>query len=349
MVPVLTRGILSLEALQAEAALRRAGFEAAARAVFDDRLRNRLHEVCSSIPGDSWRDGGAFFTTQSLSLNERSVVAIPPGASLVFGLVIGGGSGGGGGRGAASGARSGGGGGAASASTRFWLPRAMLPDRLYARLGLGGAGGAGAVASNGGNGTAGAVTQITTRGAGGAVVAASSGVTGNAGGGGNTGSGGGAPGGAHAAWALANAPLANSCGFTISVAGPAGGTGGLYTGAAGTDVQWGSTSGIFLSGGAGGGGIGSSDVGWPGGAQLGAGPFPGLAGGAADGGHGPKGISWRSPLLLACGGPGGGSNAGTAGNGGDGGYGCGGGGGGGGVTSGAGGRGGDGIAILVWA
>ena len=110
------------------------------------------------------------------------------------------------------------------------------------------------------------------------------------------------------------------------------------------------------TGGAGGGGITTLNVGSAGGNITGLGFIPTISGGDNTGVAGGNGfnqflpssiLSTESPLFFT-GGAGGGSNPnGTGGNGGNGGFGCGGGGGGGGLTGGSGGRGGDGLVIIT--
>jgi len=153
----------------------------------------------------------------------------------------------------------------------------------------------------------------------------------------------------------------------LIVSGPAqggGATGGLATtGAAGTNITY-PVNGLCVTGGAGGGAIGTTGNGGAGG-SIGASNFwgsPSISGGIASsgaGGNGSAGISWPFGIDQRMVNTGGGGGAGSAfnsattgGNGGNGGYGCGGGGGGACLTGGVGGKGGDGgpgiVIITCW-
>jgi len=279
---------------------------------------------------------------------------IPNGVSMLFALLIGpGGSGGAGFTGAAGTARGGGGGGGSGAMTRILIPAKLLPPTIYVRPG------AGSVRVNGSSGTASTITLLPNLGGSQSVedlVAIA-----NAGGNGGNGSatGGGAAGAAGAVQA-SNAIMLGNLGMWVSLAGQAGIVGGSHTGAAGGAQTWG-TGGIPVSGGAAGGGVGTANTDFAGGALTGQNAsfatrfpaMPNIAAGVAAAGNGNNGMSFfygRGPM-RACGGSGGGTAgaAGTGGRGGDGGIGSGGGGGGGGVTGGDGGNGGPGwVGIWMW-
>jgi hypothetical protein len=282
--------------------------------------------------------------------------------SFVSLTMIGGGGGGGGGFTAAAGsARGGGGGGGSSGILRAVWPSWMLPDTLLLAVGGGGAGGAAGAAGGAGGDSRLAMFNTTT-----AInhFAVCAGATNGSGG---TGTGGGAGGSGGGAAAGNTAMGLNWAIFTAS-SGQTGGAGGAQTGAVGNapNGNVGLQPQAPLSGGAGGGGVGTANTDFAGGPITGAGLFPTLSGGAAAAGKGPDGYIYQlNQSLLAIrelqpyaavfggvcyGGAGGGTAgaSGTAGAGGrGGGWGTGGGGGGGGVTGGAGGKGGDGLVIIV--
>ena len=119
-------------------------------------------------------------------------------------------------------------------------------------------------------------------------------------------------------------------------------------GQAGTSVNIAASTTTFLSGGAGGASLATTNAGYSVVCNYG---YPTITGGAGTtGGNGGDGFFLTQPIMIGTGGAGGGgkSTAGAGGNGGRGGIGCGGGGGGRGTTSGAslGGRGGDGAAFI---
>jgi hypothetical protein len=294
---------------------------------------------------------GDGFTTSGSS--GCSTLHIPAGASMLFALMIGGGgSGGSGFTGAAGTARGGGGGGGSGALTRILIPTKTLPSTIYVRPGQGSVRSAGSSATPsvltlfpGANVNSSAIEDV---------IALASG--GNNGGNGS-GTAGGTGGGGGAAMATNSATL-SQLGFYQSIGGQSGTAGGAQTGAAGATLTWG-TGGIPISGGAGGGGVGTANTDFAGGAitgNIGASRYPGMptiVAGVAAAGRGNNGMSFRYGRgpLRGCGASGGGTAgaAGTGGQGGEGGFGSGGGGGGGGVTGGDGGNGGPGwIGIWIW-
>ena len=278
---------------------------------------------------------------------------IPNGVSMLYALLIGpGGAGGNGFTGAAGTARGGGGGGGSGAITRILIPAKILPPTIYVLPGQGGTNFAGTAVSS-------RITLLPATGGSSAVEDNIASASGGGNGGNGSGTGGGAAGTGGAAMA-ANGTMLGNFGLWVSVAGQNGIVGGAQTGAAGGAQTWG-TGGIPISGGAAGGGVGTANTDFAGGALTGqnasfATRFPGMpniAAGVAAAGNGNNGMSFhygRGPI-RACGGSGGGTAgaAGTGGRGGDGGFGSGGGGGGGGVTGGGGGNGGPGwIGIWMW-
>lgn len=269
----------------------------------------------------------------------------PRNCSFVYIYCVGAGGGGGGGfTAAASAQRGGGGGGGSGAISRLFINAMFLPDTIYAYVGRGGAGGSG----SGVAGTAGGRSYLGVYGnpAGSPHLILRSGGADAGGGGAGTGAAGGAAGAASTITASSDAFL-SGLGSWVAVAGQAGAAGGAS--GVGTSVTWGG-AGIFGSGGAGGGGVTSSDVPSRGGQITGAGYLPTL--GPTTFIPSQSGILIPPSLqLITTGGTGGfGASAGVGGvgiAGGDGGIGSGGGGGGGGVTGGAGGRGGDGLVVIM--
>ena len=232
-------------------------------------------------------------------------------------LAIGGGGGGG------ASAASGGGGGGSAGITSLLIPAMFVPDTILVQVGAGGAGGAQTgTTSNGSNGndtilstffTSSNVVQLLIAQNG----VGASGATGGTGG------------------TVESLNYFSVAGIAQSVAGQAGANGNNNLVA---------TSTIPLMGGAGG---------RPNGSTRSATPNYGYP--EADAGSSTKaanGYFQLSPILLGCGGGGGGDNTGSVTNGGiggDGGIGCGGGGGGSNGTTGfAGGKGGNG-AVFIWA
>ena len=283
----------------------------------------------------------------------------PRGKRMCRIFMLGGGSGGGGGFVGAASAAGGGGGGGSGAQTSLTLPLWALPDSMLVTVGNGGVGGA-----SGAAGSVGTLSQISstiptnilfltnTSPAGGIAGAA----TGNA-----------TAGTAGAVSTIASAPVSMLHGLmttNVNLVGQAGGTGGLATGAgAGTAVTY-PVTGLVVSGGAGGGAIGTTANGGAGGAVDASTLLntPAVAGGIATagaGGNGNAGYRWpylNNGMMVNSGGSGGAgsafNSATSGGNGGDGGYGCGGGGGGACLTGGVGGRGGNGgpglVIITCW-
>lgn len=129
--------------------------------------------------------------------------------------------------------------------------------------------------------------------------------------------------------------------FTAGIQGAAGGSATV------APVNLLPYTNFFLTGGTGGGGVTTANIGFKGGDILANGEMP-QAGGSAGGTNPPQGSNGIYLLqpLMSQGGAGGGGGSGTGGRGGDGAFGSGGGGGGAGVTAGLGGRGGDGLIII---
>ena len=284
------------------------------------------------------------FTPSALAAAEGYQTWFKPrGASMIYMLALSSGGGGGAGMtGATATVRCGGGGGGAGARSVLLMPAIYVPDVLYIRVGLGGAGGVNVA------GTAGSRSFITAR---------VNSVTltdlflesdaGNAGGGGKGTTAVGAAGAAGAA-ATASWPCAWAS-FFNAIAGQAGGASGAIGGAKGVSVAYGARSNIG-SGGAGGGSTPAANTNFAGGNITGTGIVPTLTGAAGGTSNpGPSGYTFNyGGLRMAIGGSGGGTGgAGTAGKGGDGGLGSGGGGGGGGITRGDGGRGGGGLVCII--
>lgn len=284
----------------------------------------------------------------------------PRGKRMCRIFMLGGGSGGGGGFVGAASAAGGGGGGGSGAQTSLTLPLWALPDVMLVTVGNGGVGGA-----SGAAGSVGTLSQISstiptnilflanTSPAGGIAGAATGSAT---------------AGTAGAVSTIASAPVSMLHGLmtaNVNLAGQAGGTGGLATGGAPIQVNY-PTTGLIVTGGGGGGCIGTVGNGTPG-ALIAASTVlntPDVAGGiqgtstllATDGNAGYRWPYLNNGMMVNCGGSGGGGSAFNTptrgGNGGDGGYGCGGGGGGACLTGGVGGRGGNGgpglVIITCW-
>lgn len=260
----------------------------------------------------------------------------PRGAKLVN--IICQGSGAGGGGGTSSGNRPGGGGGGTGATARLNIDANLLPNILYILPGVGGAGGIGGatgVVTSGSPGQNSFVTIIPSTGSVSNVVLRSGTTPATAGLFGLN--AGGAAGAAETISVIANNIFANLGTFTFQ-AGAAGSTGGTSAGS-------GITPANFITGGTGGGGIGT------GGAFLTTGVFPAIAATPANTNGAGNIILYKPTLMLFGGLGGGGSSAGNGGNGGNGAPGAGGGGGGGSVNTGPnlgnGGRGGDGFVIIT--
>jgi hypothetical protein len=258
-------------------------------------------------------------------------ITIPEGARMLFATLVGPGGNGGNGFTRAAGSAGGGGGGGASGTVssiilplNIWMPKTLffmghtsggtgsylsfypILGTLQYYLCLAGSGG------NGGNGTASAV---------------------------------GAAGAAGTQMLISNVAY-NRIGNWSTKASQTGAPGGAIAGGVGNAITFGSTSGLFISGGAGGGGTTSAD--FAGGNISGGVLVPTLSGGLAGSNNGNAGANHLNKQIpFALGGSGGGSsNSGIGGNGGAGGPGCGGGGGGAGTTGGTGGLGGPGFAMI---
>jgi len=268
----------------------------------------------------------------------------PPGKSFLHILLFGAGGNGGNGAVGLNSTAAGGGGGGSGGQTSIIIPLHMLPNVLYLSLASGGSG-------------------ITSRiGVYPEVVTFSTIALANAGGNGGNAAGAtaGGAGGAGAIATLATMPLAG-VGTTTLLAGSAGVIGGVAVAAANLNMP---TTGLYLTGGTGGGGLPSTGLSGNNGGAINTATalIPGVPAGAGagaattPGGSGSHGISYNKPVRFMLGGTGGGSSHGSAtgtglagGAGGAGGFGSGGGGGGGaltGSTTGTGGRGGDSYAIL---
>lgn len=273
----------------------------------------------------------------------------PRGVSMIYMLVLGsGGNGGNGAVGAASTAAGGGGGGSGAQATLL-VPAIFLPDVLQVWTGFPGFSSTVSLRDPLINGGIGAGEYI--------LLAAAGGAGGNASGatGGTSGTAGGVP-------AIGNNPLAGLGRYTF-LAGQAG-VGGGTTSFASDLIR--PTTGLVVTGGTGGGGLGAAGTGTNGGGNiLAAGVFPSIRGGGSGllantnsrGENGSSGHQSLPGLLHFSGGAGGASQATNitpaaagGGFGGNGAPGCGGGGGGGGFTGSTqalGGSGGPGLVIII--
>lgn len=268
----------------------------------------------------------------------------PAGAKLIHIVCIGGGGGGGGGFTRASGvAGGGGGGGGSSAITRMTIDASLCPDMLYIAVGMGGAGGAANTAGSTGGFSA-VYIPLTSGWSGTGTILCTSGNAVAGGGGAGTGAVGGAAG---AASTIAVSPTWGSLGTWTSIAGQAGGAGGAITGAVATHVAWGT---LFISGGAGGGGVSAanvtafgSNITGPAGNSL----ISTITGGTLSTDGKPGYDNWGQPPLSTGGSGGGAGGTGIGGGGGNGGFGSGGAGGGAGTVGGRGGDGGGGRVIIT--
>lgn len=279
----------------------------------------------------------------------------PRGKGMIDILLVGkGGNGGAGAVGAASTA-AGGGGGGSGGQTRLVMPLALLPDYLF--ISLAGVSATTTIASyialslkltaGAGATTVNDTLMIANGGAnGGNAAGATPGAVGAAGGIATVGA-------MPLGWAFSPVPLAGQAGI-IGTAAAAGGNLALPL------------TGLLVTGGASGAGVGAAaSTGSAGGAITGAGLFPTIAGGAAAGsqtappGNGLAGFRPVPGLMYGLGGSGGGSTGGAStgaglvqSRGGDGAPGCGGGGGGGaftGSTTATGGLGGPAFCVItVW-
>jgi len=277
----------------------------------------------------------------------------PRGVTQSYMLAIAGGGGGGGGfTRATANNGGGGGGGACSGISRLIIPSFFLPDVLYLQVGQGGIGASGTgVAGAAGTNSFISLGHSSTA----PNVLLASGVNAPGGGGAGTGA---AAGTAGSIPTVAATTTAHQYGHWFGIVGLIGIAGGFTatTGQVGNPVTaWGA---IPLTAGAGGGGIGTSNTEFAGGAvtttnavDFGNTSFSAAgtiaAGGAGTGGNGSSGFfSWQ-PFFMTGGAGGGTNNTATAGAGGNGGAGCGGGGGGSGITGGRGGNGGNGVVLII--
>lgn len=257
-----------------------------------------------------------------------------------FICIGGGGAGGNGFSGSAGTARGGGGGGGTGAISRLRIAAHFLPDTLYMNPGKGGIVGGtatGEISAIFLTDRAGAMNQPYN-------ILLRSGAANAGAGGTGTASAAGALGAAGTVETTAGC-LFTAWGEFISIAGQAGVSGGVHTGANGAFI---SSFSLPITGGAGGGGCTITD--FAGGNIITANAFlyPTRTGGVGGGANaGDAGIMLPSPLRMTGGAGGGTNNTGTGGRGGNGAYGCGGGGGGAGVTGGVGGNGGDGLIIVI--
>ena len=272
----------------------------------------------------------------------------PQGYSMAYILAIGGGSSGAGGAtGAIDTGRTGGGGGGGGGQSRLIIPIFLLPDVLFIQVGRGGLSVAGNTAGNAGQRStiqvsnwAGTSNHNLVLASGNAAATAPA-VAGTAGTG-------------ETVFTIANAFYAN-LGIMLAIAG-GNGAAGSNGAAAGSSVTQFAQS--ITCGGAGGGGVNTSDVNTAGGNITALDLFPAISGGTAVSGiagNGGNGYHGFMPHFYTCGGAGGGGldTLEAAGSGGAGGLGSGGGGGGGGTSGGGsggrGGRGGDGyVSIVCW-
>jgi hypothetical protein len=159
----------------------------------------------------------------------------PPGCSFIYVMIAGGGGGGAGGGSTAATARVGGGGGSSGGSGGLLIPAILVPEALYVRPGMGGAGGS--AANNGSNGVTSYLATQPVISNNGVIMFANGGNTGSATATAGSSPGGGGP-GANAAMAVSTANGGN-----------AGGAGGANTGAAGSAPQ---VNASIITGGGGG-------------------------------------------------------------------------------------------------
>ena len=265
----------------------------------------------------------------------------PRGATMVNIFCLGAGSGGGGGASANSSSGAGGSGGGSSSISKLLIPAMFLPEYLYVITGQGGAG-----AAPWGTGVIGGYSFVSTQpGQGLGTTYLVLGAGGGPGGGGQ--STGGSAGTSYPASALPYTCL----GLFLSLNGQTGGAAGTSSGTVGGTIAVSSTTGLTITGGAGGGGkTATAGNDYAGGDVTFAGQVTRRGGYSTAVPHGDSSLPCVSPLISLGGAGGrgfGGTNRSVGGNGGDGGYGAGGGGGGCGPTGGAGGRGGDGIVIIT--
>lgn len=264
------------------------------------------------------KDGLWVFNSPMINNNQAWQTWVKPTQYNNFIIyVCGGGGAGGQGSFGASGARPGGGGGAGGQLVTINAPSFLLPEIIYINIGLGGINGAGGATyinyfpnTNTANNIA-----LASGGGAGALITPGNTLTSNI----------------------------NQTIFSSSTtAGSSGATGGSSS--AGSNF---SITSSCVYGGAGGGGIDASNVGYAGGSILASNIHPQLDGGAVGGGNGVSGYFIKKPF-TSLGGSGGGANpSGLGGRGGDGFMGSGGGGAGGGVTVAPRSKGGDGFVIII--
>ena len=308
----------------------------------------------NSIPLPSntqWQVFYASGTGVTASTNSFQIWQKPAGCSMVYIFALGGG--GGGGRPANGAITVGGGGGGSSGVARILIPAVLLPDTLYARAGIGGAG-ATSANSAGADGLSTYVAVYPTADASATVRTSNYILSVGGGGGGAASTTGGAAGGA----ALATGSTFSSLGLWYSIAGVAGTAGASAANTNATSVTNSFYAGGVITYGGSGGGNGTGSGGNFSTTTL-TQYLPLIAGGTGTtGGAGNAGLNRglpisvglkNTPLFFTGGTGGGGHSTGTAGRGGDASYGGGGGGGGGcsgAGTSGNGGNGGDGFVII---
>ncbi len=187
-----------------------------------------------------------------------------PQCSFVYMRTIAGGGAGGAGATAASGTGAvGGGGGGSSAISFVLIPRILLPDVIYVSVG-----GGGVPSGNAGENTYISIRPIVP---GSTPAGADTIVYSNAGAGGSNSGSAGAAGAistsANMLWGFGNS-IGGLVITNLSIAGQAGAAGGVNTGAAGSAITY-PTTGLFLSGGAGGAGKGTASTNFAGGAITG--------------------------------------------------------------------------------
>lgn len=236
--------------------------------------------------------------------NTTSGIAYPlslPQCSFVFIRTLGGGGSGAGGAVAASGTgATGGGGGGSTAITQVLIPRIFFPDVIYIAVGSGGAQVSTATNGNAGQNTYASIRPIAP----GSVPAGADTICySNAGSGGQTAGTGGTAGAistsANMLWGFGNS-ISGLVITNLSIAGQAGAAGGANTGANGTSITY-PTTGLFVSGGAGGGGKGTGATNFAGGAITGTASshIPTILGGTNAPTNGNSGVSSLGRIDLS--------------------------------------------------
>lgn len=275
----------------------------------------------------------------------------PKNSKFVNFFVIGGGGGGGGGRTSALNSATGGGGGGSSSITTALYPANIIPDTLYIKVGLGGAGSTSA-GTSGSNGDLSYISMIPDSSTNINIFMQSGSASATAGGGGGS-SVVGSAGVGGTAWAYGTFVFGN-LGLITTIAGQNGASGGSIAGSVANVTPI-----LPISGGAGGGGVSSGGTTYNAGSILGSGFLPTISGGGngvfVSGENGFTSINnimtnFKIPMFFTGGAGGSSNNGGGGGNGGNASYGSGGGGGGGtysGGTGGLGGKGGDGLVIVT--